>query len=286
MSYVWINGQLVDKSEARISVFDHGFLYGDGVWEHLRVFGGKLFRPETHIGQLFQSLTTLQIEIPYSAEELISAIDLTVRANHRTESYVRLVVTRGAGSLGPDPRKLVPQIVIMAEEYRPFPADLYEHGLHAATWGHFNPWNPSHSGRALAPLHLVLAKQHALSEGCLEAVIFLHQDVIRSIEGLFFLVEEGIVRPVLSGCGIDVVCDVVEELAKLEGLPIVDDDVVLLHTFTTRHTLFAADELFLAGTSCGVIGIVQLDGMPIGNGKEGPITKRIREAYRKLTRGE
>src|SRR5687767_13493446 len=110
MSLLWINGALVDKADARVSPFDHGFLFGDGVWEPLRVFGGELFRPVEHVAELFRSASVLGLDIPMSPSELIEAIAATVRANDRTEGYIRAIVTRGAGTLGPDPRKLDPQV--------------------------------------------------------------------------------------------------------------------------------------------------------------------------------
>src|SRR5438132_908010 len=114
MSLVWINGKLVDKADAKISVFDHGLLYGDGAWEHFRVFGGKLFRPGEGIFKLLRTAGHLAIDLPLSHADLLAAIDATVGANNRTEGYVRVIVTRGAGTLGPDPRKLDPQVIIIA----------------------------------------------------------------------------------------------------------------------------------------------------------------------------
>src|SRR5262245_44464474 len=130
MSLVWINGQLIDKADARVSPFDHGFLYGDGVWEHLRAFGGKPFRPADQLRHLFVAATLLGIDIPLSLDELIAAVEVTLKANSRSEGYVRVIVTRGPGTIGPDPRKIDPQVLITAEEYLPFPTELYEHGLH------------------------------------------------------------------------------------------------------------------------------------------------------------
>src|SRR5947209_6435511 len=171
MSRLWINGSLVDKSDARVSPFDHGFLYGDGVWEPLRVFGGRLFRPDDHLRLLFHAAETLVIDIPLSRDELAAAIEATVRANNRTEGYVRVIVTRGPGTIGPDPRKLDPQVIIIAEEYRPFPPELYPHGLNAVTAPvRVDLSNPALRHRTLGRPHVVLAKRHALRNGCLEAV--------------------------------------------------------------------------------------------------------------------
>src|SRR6478609_4561385 len=119
MSLVWVNGALVDKADARVSPFDHGFLYGDGVWEPLRVFGGRLFLGAEHIATLFATAAYYELEVPYSPAELLAAVEAAVRANQRTDGYCRVIVTRGPGTIGPDPRKLDPQVFITAEEYQP-----------------------------------------------------------------------------------------------------------------------------------------------------------------------
>lgn len=280
MSLVWINGHLVDKAEARVSPFDHGFLYGDGVWEPLRVFRGQLFRPEDHIRRLFATAEGLSIDIPLSPTELIAAVRETVRANNRTEGYVRVIATRGPGTIGPDPRKLDPQVLIIAEEYLPFPAELYEHGLHAVTAPtRLDLSNPGHTHRVLGRPHAVLAKQHALRGGCLEAVFLTAADtVVGGTEGTLFLVRQGDVTP-LPAYPPDATWTTVIDIARRNGpqVPV---------TAATMADLLAADEVFLAGTSCGVIAVVQIDGRPIGSGSEGSITRQIRLAYRQLTRGE
>lgn len=280
MSLVWINGTLVDKADARVSPFDHGFLYGDGAWEPLRVYGGRLYRPDEHVRQLLTAATVLSIDIPLSQSELISAIEATVRANNRTDGYVRVIVTRGAGTIGPDPRKLDPQVVIIAEEYQPFPAELYAHGLHVVTAEtRLDPSNPGHVIRVLGQPHIVLAKQQALRSGCLEA-LFITTDgnVAGCTEGTVLLVRNG-AAAALTSYPPDATW-----LAVLDLAPEASQRVPL--SAATRDELLAADEVFLAGTSSGVIGIVRVDDHSIGTGTEGPITRRIRHAYRQLTRGE
>src|SRR5262245_4751792 len=120
MSLVWINGRLVDKADARVSPFDHGFLYGDGVWEPLRAFGGKLFRPDDHMRLLSHAAKSLSIDLPMPVDAIVAAIHETLIANQRTDGYIRVIVTRGPGTLGPDPRKIEPQVIVIAEEYQPF----------------------------------------------------------------------------------------------------------------------------------------------------------------------
>lgn len=279
MSLIWVNGVLVDKAEARVSPVDHGFLYGDGVWEHLRAFGGKLFRPADHLDLLFRSAEVIDLVIPHTREELTAAIEATLRANHRTDGYIRVIVTRGPGNLGPDPRKTAPQVYIIAEEYQPFPAELYGHGLHAVTSPvRLRVFSPCSPGRSLSLQHLVTAKRLALSAGCLEAV--LHDPpngVAACTEGPLLVVNGRRLRQVCGGY--DVAGEVAAELAGGLGYEVGRD-------FIREGELEAADEVFLAGTTCGVIGIVRLDGKGIGTGTEGPVTRAVREAYRKLTRGD
>ncbi|MBY0514482.1 MAG: aminotransferase class IV [Gemmataceae bacterium] len=278
MSLVWANGTLVDKADARVSPFDHGFLYGDGVWDHLRVFGGKLFRPAEVTGQLFAAARQIGLDIPHAPDELLSAVDATVRANNRTDGYVRVIVSRGPGTIGPDPRKIDPQVIIVAEEYQPFPLELYGHGLHVVTAQmRVDVANPAARVRTLGRPHVVLAKQHALRHGCLDAVLVTTDDVLAgTTEGSLFAVHAGALTThpdYLPDATAAAAC----ELIRSAGLP-------LKVTGTRLDGLRAADETFLAGTACGVIGVVRLDGTDIGTGTEGPVTKAIREAYNRLTR--
>lgn len=279
MSLVWINGTLTDKADARVSPFDHGFLYGDGVWEHLRVFGGNPFRPQGHLATLFAAAETLGIDIPLSRDELLAAIDSAVRANARTEGYVRVIVSRGPGTIGPDPRKITPQVLIIAEEYQPFPQELYGHGLHAAIAPvRVDAANPALAVRSLGRPHVVLAKQHALRNGCLEAVLVSTAgDLVGTTEGFLFLVKEGAVV-VAAGQPADGTGFAVATLAAEAGLVVVEYGV-------TPAELRGAEEVFIAGTACGVIGLVRIDGKDIGTGAEGPVTRQLRERYLALTRG-
>lgn len=286
MSLLWINGHLVDKADARVSPFDHGFLYGDGVWEPLRVFAGRLFRPDQHLAHLFDAAAALGIDIPLSRTELLGAIEATVKANNRTEGYVRVIVTRGPGTIGPDPRKIDPQVIIIAEEYHPFPAELYGHGLHVVTsepcgWTVGRP--PLF--RTLGQLHITRAKSSALAKGCLEAVMVddcCH--VLGATEGNLYRVLGGVVRQV-SYYPFEVTRPVVKELCEAAGVPIAKT-IEEIDRAPTPDDLQDAEEVFLAGTSCGVIGVVRLDGKDIGTGTEGPVTRQIRERYRAATRGE
>lgn len=280
MSLLWINGTLTDKADARVSPFDHGFLYGDGVWEHLRVFGGKPFRAAESLHFLFAAADTLGIAIPLGRDELIAAVEATARANNRTEGYVRVVVTRGQGTVGPDPRKIDPQVIVIAEEYYPFPVELLGHGLHAVTVPvpvRSDP--PLFRVRALGMPHVVQAKRAALRAGCLEAILLAGSEpghAVGTTEGMLFLVKDGAL--VVAGEHVpDATGYAVATLAGEGGL------VVAEHT-VTRADLLAAGEVFVAGTACGVIALVRIDGQDIGTGTEGPITRGLRERYQLLTR--
>jgi branched-chain amino acid aminotransferase len=263
MSLLWINGELVDKAAARVSPFDHGFLYGDGVWEAIRVADGKPFRAADHLGELFAAAAAFAIDIPLSPAEMLAAIETTIRANNRVDGYVRVIITRGPGTLGPDPRKLDPQIIIIAEEYQPFPRELYDYGLHAIVAPvRMDLDNPADRYRVLGNPKIVLAKRAALDAGCLEA-IFLDRDVCvaGATEGDVFCLRSGIV----VGPPVKWIRELCEELGiGFEPRP------------ATLEELLRSDEAFLAGTACGIIAIVKVDGHFIGSGTEGPITRRLR----------
>jgi len=273
MSLVWINGRLIDKTDAAVSPFDHGFLYGDGVWEPLRVFNGNLFRPVEHLHNLFRFAAIQGIEVPLTREALTAAIESTIRANHRTEGYIRVIVSRGPGTLGPDPRKIDPQLIIIAEEYCPFPRELYPHGLHAVTFV-----APFPDARLLGQPPLVRAKRHALENGCLEAILVNSGGhIIGATEGMLFLVQNGAILvardrlPEATG-------ESVAALAGELGLVVAEHSLQL-------DDLLGAREVFLAGTSCGVIGIVRVNEQIIGAGAEGHVTGQLRERFRAVTRG-
>lgn len=263
MSLVWINGELIEKNSARISPFDHGFLFGDGVWEPFRIRAGQLERADEHLRALFAAAEALAIDIPLSQTAMRGAIEDAARANQRTDGYIRAIATRGPGTLGPDPRKLDPQIVLIAEEYQPFPRELYEHGLHAIVAPiRLDSANPCDRIRVLGNPKAVLAKRAALQAGCLEA-IFRDQDdrVAGATEGTVFCVRDGaIIGPAAEG---------IRERSGALGVPFEE-------RFAALDELRTAEEAFLIGTACGTIAIIRLDGQAIGAGIEGPVTRRLR----------
>lgn len=278
MSLLWINGQLIDKADAKVSPFDHGFLYGDGVWEHLRVFGGTPFALHDHLNLLFESAAVFGLDVPLSRDALASAIDATLKANARTEGYVRVIVTRGPGTIGPDPRKIAPQVIVIAEEYQPFPQELSGHGLHAVVFQTpLDSDHPAYRVRSLGRPHLALAKRHALRHGCLEAILVDRAgNAVGTTEGFLFVVKDGALV-VAGGQPKDATGYAVAAMCG-EGGAVVAEYAVKL------PDLLAADEVFIAGTACGVIGLVRTDGTDIGAGTEGPYTRAVRERFAALCR--
>src|SRR2546430_872415 len=174
MTRIWINGKLVDKNEARVSVYDHGLLYGDGVFEGIRIYGGKVFRLRQHVERLYESARSIWLEIPMSREQMADAITSTVQANQKKDGYIRAVVTRGAGSLGLDPRKTTdPQVIIIVDDISLYPPELYENGLEIVTAATIrnHPAATNPRIKSLNYLNNIMAKLEGIRAGCLEALM-------------------------------------------------------------------------------------------------------------------
>jgi branched-chain amino acid aminotransferase len=279
---VYINGKLVDKAEAKISVYDHGFLYGDGVFEGLRIYSGKVFRLKEHIDRLYESALHIALTIPMSRAEMIAAVEQTVQANQKIDGYIRLVVSRGPGNLGLDPRQCTPMVIIIVDDISLYPKELYESGLKIITSSlirnHPNALNPRI--KSLNYLNNILAKIEAIQAGCLEAIMLNHKGEVAECTGdNLFVVKHGTLKTPPPDAGIleGITRNTVIELAKADGIPTVE-------TTLTRHDVYAADEVFLTGTAAEVIGVVEVDRRPIGNGKPGPITRQLRERFQSLVR--
>jgi len=283
MSKVWINGKLFDKAEAKISVFDHGLLYGDGVFEGIRIYAGKVFRLREHLDRLYESARHIFLEIPFSREQIAQAVLDTVQANAKQEGYIRLVVTRGPGTLGLDPRKCSePQVIIIVDDISLYPPDSYEKGLRVITASvirnHPNALNPRI--KSLNYLNNILAKIEAERAGCPEAIMLNHNgEVAECTADNIFLVKHGILRTPHLAAGIleGVTRNLVLELAREAKIPVQE-------TALTRHDVYSADECFLTGTAAEVAPIVECDGRPIGNGKPGPLTRQLRERFQQRVR--
>jgi len=282
MTRVYINGKLYDRDEAKVSVYDHGLLYGDGVFEGIRVYNGKVFRHKEHIERLYESARSIALEIPMSPADMIKAVDDTVKVNNKVEGYIRLVVTRGPGNLGLDPRSCKPNVIIIVDDISLYPKELYENGLRIVTSSlirnHPNALNPRI--KSLNYLNNILAKIEAIRAGCLEALMLNHKGEVAECTGdNIFIVKKGILKTTPPDAGIleGVTRNVVMELAKKAGIPLVEATM-------TRHDIYAADECFLTGTAAEVIAVTECDGRPIGAGKQGPITKQLREAFVRVTK--
>jgi len=282
MTRVYINGKLFDRDDAKISVYDHGLLYGDGVFEGIRVYNGKVFRHKEHIERLYESARSIALEIPMSPADMIKAVDDTVKANNKVEGYIRLVVTRGPGNLGLDPRSCKPNVIIIVDDISLYPKELYENGLKIVTSSlirnHPNALNPRI--KSLNYLNNILAKIEAIRAGCLEALMLNHKGEVAECTGdNIFIVKKGILKTTPPDAGIleGVTRNVVMELAKKAGIPLVEATM-------TRHDIYAADECFLTGTAAEVIAVTECDGRPIGTGKQGPVTKQLREAFVRVTK--
>ena len=283
MPQVWINGTLFDKADAKVSVFDHGFLYGDGVFEGIRVYGGKVFRLKEHVERLFESARHIKLEIPLSREQMVEAILSTVKANNKHNGYIRPIVTRGAGYLGLDPRKTSdPQVIIIVDDISLYPPELYEKGMEIVTAAtirnHPNALSPR--VKSLNYLNNILAKIEARRAGCMEAIMLNHNgEVAECTADNLFLVKRGELRTPPTHAGIleGITRAAVIELAHAANVPVREMTL-------TRHDVYAADECFLTGTGAEVIPAVKCDGRPIGTGKPGPITRQLRERFHVLAR--
>jgi branched-chain amino acid aminotransferase len=283
MSKVYINGKLYEKNDAKISVYDHALLYGDGVFEGIRVYNGKVFRLKEHIERLYESALSIWLEIPLSREQLTEAVNHTVKLNNKKDGYIRLVVTRGAGSLGLDPRKTTdPQVVIIVDDITMYPAEFYEHGLEIVTAAtirnHPNAVNPRI--KSLNYLNNILAKIEGIRAGCVEALMLNHKGEVAECTGdNLFLVKRGVLLtpPIDAGILEGVTRNAVIELARAANVPVRE-------TALLRHDVIIADECFLTGTAAEVIPVVKCDDRMIGTGKPGPITRMLRERFHELTR--
>jgi branched-chain amino acid aminotransferase len=281
MTKVYINGKFFDKADAKVSVFDHGLLYGDGVFEGIRVYGGKVFRLREHVDRLYESARHIALEIPLGREQMTEAVLEAVRANNKREGYIRLVVTRGAGGLGLDPAKTSnPQVIIIVDDISLYPAELYEKGLEVVTASTIrnHPDALSPRVKSLNYLNNILAKIEAVRAGCHEAIMLNHLGEVAECTGdNLFLVKKGVLRTPHLNAGLleGITRNAVIELARGADIPV--QEMAL-----TRHDVYTADECFLTGTAAEVVPVVKCDGRAIGSGKPGPVTRQLRERFHQM----
>jgi branched-chain amino acid aminotransferase len=279
---IYISGKFVPQEDAKISVFDHGLLYGDGIFEGLRAYRGKVFRLQKHITRLYESAKAIWLEIPMSPERMSDAVNEAVRVNKIEDGYVRLVVTRGAGTLGIDPNRCSnPQVIIIADAISLYPPELYEKGLEIVTVSvqRNHPAALSPRIKSLNYLNNVLAKIEGLKAGCIEALMLNHKGEVAECTGdNIFIVRHSVLwtPPLEAGILEGITRDAVIEVAREAGIEVRELPM-------TKHDVYVADECFLTGSAAEVIPVVKVDDRTIGTGKPGPMTRDLEKRFRKLT---
>ena len=278
---IYMNGKLVSQRDAKVSVFDHGLLYGDGVFEGIRAYNGRVFMLSEHVDRLFRSAKAIALNIPLSKDAMANAVVRTCRANKMQNGYIRLVVTRGVGTLGLNPFTCkTPQIIIIAGTVQLYPKELYERGMSIITVATVRnvseALNPNI--KSLNYLNNILAKIEAINSGVPEAVMLNSHGFVAEATGdnIFIVKSKTLLTPppnagILEGITRNVVMD----LARQAGYDVREQ-------MLTRYDLYTADEMFLTGTAAEVIPVVDIDRRVIGNGKPGKITQDMERRFRKF----
>ncbi|MFH1778429.1 MAG: branched-chain-amino-acid transaminase [Candidatus Omnitrophota bacterium] len=280
---IYIDDKLVAKEDAKVSVFDHGLLYGDGVFEGIRTYDGLIFKLKEHIDRLYQSAHSIMLEIPIPKEELIEAVKKTLRANKLKNAYIRLIVTRGIGDLGLDPRKCPkPTVIIITDKIALYSEKFYKQGMEIITVPTQRniPEALNPQIKSLNYLNNILAKIEAINAGVEEAVMLNSEGYVAECTGVnIFIVKRGVLLtpPIYIGSLRGITRGAVMDLAKANKIPVCEEVL-------TRHDLFNADECFLTGTAAELIPVVKIDGRVIGNGKPGKITLSLIQRFHKLTK--
>ncbi len=281
---VYVSGKLVAERDAKISVFDHGLLYGDGVFEGIRAYNGRVFKLEEHIERLFDSARAIALEIPMTPTGIGRAVVRTCRANKIKDGYIRLIVTRGVGTLGLNPYTCKKgEVIVIAGSIQLYPRRLYEEGLSIVTVGtvrnHPEALNPSI--KSLNYLNNILAKIEAINSGVLEAVMLNHAGNVAEATGdNIFVVKGRVLRTPPASAGIlrGITRDIVIELAREKNYEVREETL-------SRYDLYTAEEVFLTGTAAEVIAVINIDRRKIGVGEPGPITRELASEFKKLAMG-
>jgi branched-chain amino acid aminotransferase len=280
---IWLDGQWCDRATAMVSVYDHGLLYGDGVFEGIRVYGGKIFRLAEHLDRLYDSAHAIWLTIPMSKEEMAQVTEEAVRRSGISEAYIRHVVSRGVGDLGLDPRKCPrPSVIIIVDTIKLWPEEVYETGLKVVTAGTPIPQRESLSPRVKSLNYLphILAKIEGVQAGADEVLMLDSQGHVAEGSGqnIFVVKHKRITTPpVYAGILKGVTRDVVIELARGAGYDVQE-------SMLNRYDVYTADEAFFTGTASEVVAIRQVDGRLIGAGKSGPVTRDLRARFQALVR--
>ncbi|MEM1228406.1 MAG: branched-chain-amino-acid transaminase [Planctomycetota bacterium] len=276
---IYINGEYFSRADAKISVYDHGLLYGDGVFEGMRIYSGAVFALEDHLTRLYESARAIALNIPIDVDAMRDATNQTVAKNGLTDGYIRLVVTRGGNQLGLNPFICDdPQVIIIADKISLYPEKYYTEGLDLVTASTIrnHPAALSPRVKSLNYLNNILAKIEAIRAGCIEAVMLNPAGEVAECTGdNIFIVRRGelLTPPIHAGILEGITRNTVIDLAQAAGLTV--REITL-----TRHDLFVADECFLTGSAAEVIPAVKLDGREIGTGKPGPITQQLMAAFK------
>jgi branched-chain amino acid aminotransferase len=277
-----VDGKYHDEKDAKISVFDHGLLYGDGIFEGIRAYNGRVFKLKEHIDRLFYSAKAILLDIPLSHAEMTEAVVETCRRNKMRDGYIRLVVTRGVGGLGLNPNRCKkPSVIIIADKIQLYPAEMYERGLEIITVptvrNLHSALNPAI--KSLNYLNNILAKIEANNGGCEEAIMLNSEGYVSECTGdNVFIIKTGqmFTPPLSAGALYGITRSVVMDMARENSITVSEPNL-------TRYDLFNADECFLTGTGAELIPVVKIDGRVIGTGKPGPVTKSLVSKYKALT---
>jgi branched-chain amino acid aminotransferase len=280
---IYIDGKFYPEGEAKVSVFDHGLLYGDGIFEGIRFYNGRVFRLEEHIDRLWDSARSICLEIPISAGEMTEALLETIRQNDLRDGYIRLLVTRGIGNLGLNPAQCKrPSIIIIAAKIALYPESIYQKGLTVITCAtrRTSPSSLNPAVKSLNYLNNVMARIEANLAGADEALMLNGEGYVAECTAdNLFIIKRGHIftPPIAAGALRGITRSVVFEIAAELGVKLTENNI-------TRHDVFIADECFLTGTAAEMIPVVKADGRLIGNGKPGPLTAQIIERFREMTR--
>ncbi len=281
---IYIDGKYYDRAEARISVFDHGLLYGDGVFEGLRIYGGRVFKLKEHIERLYMSAKAILLDIPMTADEMGTAVSEAVKVNEKENGYIRLIVTRGEGLLGIDPASCArPSVIIIVGDIQMYPDEYYEKGVAIITSSSRRMPSDCLDPRikSLNYLNNIMAKLEARQAGCLEAVMLNGEGFVAECTGdnIFIVKNNELLTPATYNGALDgITMQTVLELAESIGIK-------THQTTMTRYDLYNADECFMTGTGAEIIPVTRIDGRMIGEGKPGNVMRRIVKGFREIVMG-
>ena len=278
---IYINGKFLSRKDAKVSVFDHGLLYGDGAFEGIRSYKRCVFKLQEHIDRLYETAHTLMIQIPLAKDQLMAAIVATLKKNNISDGYIRVIITRGEGDLGLDPRKCYgkPNVIIITDKITLYAKELYNKGMAIITVPTVrnNPEALNPRLKSLNYLNNILAKIEANNSGYAEAIMLDHQGFVAECTGdNIFIVKRGVLSTPSQGRLQGITRDTVMALAK-------SSKITTEERYITRHEVYTADECFLTGTAAEIIPVVKVDGRTVGTGKPGAVTLKMMKMFRALT---